>query len=97
MAIEFSKDTGEKRTSIFFCDHCFSSQKGSVENVNGQLRRYFPKKASVDGLSGEYVAQAFTNVNSAPVKSLGGETPKKAFEAVFGAEAERAIEAFLRD
>lgn len=95
-AIEFSKATGERRTSLFFCDPYVSNQKGSVENINGQLRRYFPKKGSVDGLSAEYVAQAFCNIDSAPVKSLGGETPKRAFEAVFGAEAERAIEAFMR-
>ena len=95
-SIEFSKESGEARTKVFYCDPYVSNQKGSVENMNGQLRRFFPKKASVDGLTAEFVAQAFDNLNSAPLKSLGGETPKSVFATVFGADAERAISEFMK-
>ena len=71
-------------------------QKASVENINGQLRRYFSKKRNVDEYTDEYVAQSFDNINSAPLKSLGGETPKAAMRAVFGDEIARAIEEFIK-
>ena len=95
-AIEFSAKTGEKRTSVYFCDPYVSNQKASVENINGQLRRYFSKKRNVDEYTGEYVAQSFDNINSSPLKSLGGETPKAAMRAVFGDEIAQAIEEFIK-
>ena len=84
------------RTKVFCCDPYVSNQKGSVENMNGQLRKYFPKKGSVDGLTREYVAQAFDGINSSPIKSLGGETPEAAFAKVFGADAAQAIGEFIK-
>lgn len=49
--IECDYDTGELRTRLFFCDAFKSNQKASVENMNKQLRKYFPKKSSVDHLT----------------------------------------------
>lgn len=89
--IEFSAETGERRTRLFYCDPYSSGQKGAVENMNGRLRRFFPKGKSIDGLAADLVANAFENVNSQPVKSLGGATPKSAFADVFGKEAEEAV------
>lgn len=94
--IEFSEETGEQRTRLFYCDPYSSGQKGAVENMNGRLRRFFPKGKSIDGLTADLVANAFENVNSQPVKSLGGATPKSAFADVFGKEAEEAVSRFLR-
>ena len=37
----FSKITGEERCKIFYCDPYVSSQKPHVENINGQLRKFF--------------------------------------------------------
>lgn len=95
LAIEFSKATGERRTRVFYCDPYASNQKASVENMNGQLRRFFPKRGSVDALTDEYVAKAFLAVDSSIVRSLGGESPKTALEAAFGAEVAKAIEGFI--
>lgn len=94
--IEFSAETGEQRTRLFYCDPYSSGQKGAVENMNGRLRRFFPKGKSIDGLTADLVANAFENVNSQPVKSLGGATPKSAFADVFGKEAEEAVSRFLK-
>lgn len=94
--IEFSAETGERRTRLFYCDPYSSGQKGAVENMNGRLRRFFPKGRSIDGLAADLVANAFENVNSQPVKSLGGTTPKSAFADVFGKEAEEAVSRFLK-
>lgn len=57
MGLEFSKLDGAKRLSMFYCDPYVSNQKGSVENANGQLRRYFPKGSSVDKLSDSTIAE----------------------------------------
>jgi len=97
IALEFTKATGEQRTRLFYCDPYVSNQKASVENLNSQLRKYFPKKGSVDKMGSDYVAQAFDNINSTPIKSLGGETPKKAFAAVFGEELLQALVNFIKD
>ena len=39
----FSKITGEERCKLFFCDGYVSNQKPNVENINKQLRLFFPK------------------------------------------------------
>ena len=44
--IETDRNHMEPRTLLFFCDAYKSNQKASVENMNKQLRKYFPKKGS---------------------------------------------------
>ena len=39
----FSTITGEERCKLFFCDPYVSSQKPNVENMNKQLKLFFPK------------------------------------------------------
>ena len=51
LGICFSKITGEERCKLFFCDPYVSNQKPHVENINKQLRKYFPKGKSVDNYS----------------------------------------------
>jgi len=75
---------GEVRTKVYYADPYVSNQKGSVENMNGQLRLHFPKGKSVDGLSDARVREANEAMIDRPLKSLGGKTPREAFEAVYG-------------
>lgn len=49
--ITTSKITGAERCKLFFCDPYVSSQKPNVENLNKRLRRYFPKRKSIDNLT----------------------------------------------
>ena len=58
-AIEFSAETGEKRTAACFGDPYVGNQKAAAENMNGQLRRHFPKKGDVDEYADEHVAKSF--------------------------------------
>ena len=44
----FSKITGEERCKLFFCDAYVSNQKPNVENLNKQLRLFFPKGKTID-------------------------------------------------
>ena len=82
----FSKITGEERCKLFFCDAYVSNQKPNVENINKQLRLYFPKGKSID----TYNKQDIKNINQTllnrPLKSLDNFTPKDAFIRVFDEE-----------
>ena len=80
----FSKITGEERCKLFFCDPYVSNQKPNVENINKQLRLFFPKGKSID----KYTKNDIKNINltllNRPIKSLDGNTPKDAFIKVLG-------------
>lgn len=82
----FSKVTGEERCKLFFCDSYVSNQKPNVENINKQLRLFFPKGKTID----KYNKQDIKNVNKTllnrPLKSLDSYTPKDAFINVFDEE-----------
>ncbi len=84
--IEFSMELGLQRTYLFFCDAFKSNQKASVENMNKQLRKYFPKKLSIDEYSQEQVWNIAKAINESPLFSLDGHSPKQAFEKLFGNE-----------
>lgn len=79
-----SKITGEERCKLFFCNPYVSNQKPNVENMNKQLRLFFPKGKSID----KYTKNDIKNINltllNRPLKSLDGNTPKEAFIKVFG-------------
>lgn len=80
----FSKITGEERCKLFFCDPYVSNQKPNVENINKQIRKFFPKGKSVDNLSKEDVKRNNVTLLKSPIKSLDGYTPKQAFITVYG-------------
>ncbi len=82
----YSKITGEERCKLFFCDPYVSNQKPNVENMNKQLRLFFPKGKSVD----KYTKKDIKNINltllNKPLKSLDGHTAKEAIIKVFDEE-----------
>ena len=82
--IEFDKETGEQRTRLYFCDAFKSNEKASVENMNKQLRKYFPKKESVDKYTDDDMANVMNFINNLRVQSLSGATPTEAFIRVYG-------------
>jgi len=67
----------EKRLSmkVYFA-HAYSSyERGSNENLNGLIRRYFPKKTDFSKVSDEEVRRVEYLINSRPRKRFGGLTP----------------------
>lgn len=84
IGIECDPSTGELRTRLFFCDAFKSNQKASVENMNKQLRKYFPKKTSVDNLNDDDMKNVMNFINNLRVPSLSGFTPNEAFIRVYG-------------
>ena len=55
----------------FFCDTYSSWQKGSIENANKMLRRYFPKGTDFSGVSQQEVDHAVRLINEKPRRILG--------------------------
>jgi IS30 family transposase len=76
----------EDLKELFECDTDFADpyspwQRGSNENANRILRRFFPKKMDFSNLTQEDVDKAVHKINSIPRKSLGYYTPSEAFLA----------------
>lgn len=84
--ITISKITGEERCKLFYCNPYVSTQKPNVENINKQLRLFFPKKSSVDKFTKQDIKQINYTLLNKPLKSLDSFTPKDAFIKVFGGE-----------
>lgn len=84
--IEMSKVEGAQRTYLFFCDAFKSNQKASVENMNRQIRKYFPKSKSIDHFTQEKIKDINLAIVEMPLFSLDGKTAKEAFVLLYGQE-----------
>lgn len=62
-------------TRCFFADPYASWQRGSNEQVNGLVRRYFPKGTDFSKITDEQVAWVEARINNRPRKCLGYKTP----------------------
>lgn len=63
-----------------FFAHAYSSwERGSNENVNGLIRRFFPKKTDFRTISDEEIRLVERLLNSQPRKRLGWKTPYEVF------------------
>lgn len=61
-------------------------QRGTNENTNGLLRRYFPKGTDFSQLNDDHLATIVIALNNRPRKCLGYRTPYEVVEqAITGA------------
>lgn len=79
LSISFDNGIENKQHEIlgvptFFCDSYSSWQKGSVENANKMIRRYFPKGTNFRLVSQKQVDQVIDLINNKPRKILGYKT-----------------------
>jgi len=65
----------------FFCDPHSPWQKGGVENANGRLRRFVPRKTDPDSISHYDIKQIVAICNNTPRKCLDFQTPAEVFSA----------------
>lgn len=82
--LEYSPITKDKRTHVFYCDPYVSNHKPNVENMNKQLRKFFPKGRSIDHYTKAEVRSINIKLIQSRVRSLGGATPEEAFIKVYG-------------
>jgi IS30 family transposase len=66
-------------TKSYFCKPYHSWEKGSVENTNGLIRRFFPKKTDFDIICDEKIQGVENWLNTRPKKCLGFKTPMESF------------------
>jgi len=78
--IEIAHRRKGKRTIVFFCHPYSAYERGSNENMNKLIRRFFPKGTNFDEVTKEQVAAAERWVNSYPRKLLGWKSAADLFD-----------------
>ena len=78
--IEMSHRRKGKRTIVFFCHPYSAYERGSNENMNRLIRRFFPKGTNFDNVTKEQVAEAERWVNHYPRKLLGWKSAAMLFD-----------------
>ena len=68
---------------FFFADPYSSWQRGTIENTNGLVRQYFPKRSAFDTVSDADIAFATDRLNNRPRKALAFRTPNEVFNNHF--------------
>lgn len=66
-------------TNSYFCNPYHSWEKGSVENVIGLIRRFFPKKTDFAKITHKRIKEVESLLNSRPRKCLNFKTPAEVF------------------
>jgi IS30 family transposase len=62
----------------YFCDPYSAWQRGTNENRNGMVRRYFPKGTDFSRVTRAEIERVESTINNRPMKCLGFRTPKEA-------------------
>lgn len=65
---------------FYFCDPYASWQKGSVENYNGQARKYIPKGSDISQYGDVYIQTVEAKLNNRYMKVLGYKTPQECLD-----------------
>ena len=71
--------TARLRAPVYFADAYAPWQRGTVENVNGLLRQYFPKALDFTTITRRDLRRAEDRLNHRPRKCLGYRTPHEVF------------------
>ena len=71
-------------TLTYYADPYSSYQRGSNENRNGRIRRYLPKRTSLDNLTDEDLQAIVQEINDTPMKVLDWETPNEVWYRELG-------------
>jgi IS30 family transposase len=64
----------------YYADPYSLWQRGSNENRNGRIRRYLPKRTSLENLTQAELDDIVAEINDTPMKRLGYHTPNEAWQ-----------------
>ena len=85
---EFKRIQLKTGLTVYFADPYAAWQRGTNENTNGLLRRYFPKGTDFTKIKKKQIAFVAQKLNNRPRKCLSYRTPQEVFfEASCGALA----------
>lgn len=70
------------KTKSFFCAPYHSWEKGTVENRNGVVRRFFHKGCDFDNIPEQQIHNVENWINNRPMKCLGFKSPRQVFDAL---------------
>jgi len=68
-------------TCSWLCEPYHSWERGTVENIPGLVRRFFPKKTDIATISKNEILSVERWLNNRPKKCLGFKTPAEVFQA----------------
>ncbi|UAB83170.1 IS30 family transposase [Zunongwangia sp. SCSIO 43204] len=74
---DFTKKTGIK---VYFADPYASWQRGTNENTNGLIRRYFPKRTDFNKVTAKQLKHVQDKLNNRPRKIINYKTPNEIFK-----------------
>lgn len=77
--LEWQKIERELGLKVFFAHPYCSSERGTNENTNGLIRRFFPKKTNWSKVSDDELKRVEYLLNTRPRKRHGGLTPIEVF------------------
>lgn len=72
----------ELNTTVYFAHPYSSWEKGAIENMNGLIRQYIPKKADFRGISKAYIKMCNDKLNNRPRKKNGFYKPTEMIERI---------------
>ncbi|MCD8378264.1 MAG: hypothetical protein LUB59_05700 [Candidatus Gastranaerophilales bacterium] len=73
------KNNEELKIKSYFCKPYHAREKGTVENINGIIRRWFPKKTDFDDIPEEKLQKIEYWSNNRRMKMLNYKTPYPVF------------------
>ena len=72
--------TNKTGLDIYFAHPYSSWERGTNENTNGLIRRFFPKGTDFSKINDNQLKMAQNNLNNRPKKVLGYKTPNEMME-----------------
>lgn len=76
---EHEKIANALDVDFFFCHPYHSWEKGTVENRNGVIRRYLPRKTDLSQWSQGELDEIADDINNTPMKCLDFQTPNEIY------------------
>ena len=78
--MERSKRARKPRTKVYYCHPYSAYERGSNENMNRIIRRFFPKGTNFDKVTAAEVSEVAEWLTNYPRRILGWKTPQMLFE-----------------
>jgi IS30 family transposase len=75
------------KADIYFAHPYHAWERGLIENTNGLIRQYFPKKTNLKSVSDEKVKFVMERLNNRPRKTLEFATPNELFFSILNKAA----------